>query len=72
MNGSNKLEEADRKPFALCPVCLRKLKHYIKFSNIAQYHTKLLNFISDLKNPMFDREQLLYMTIIRELSLMRE
>jgi len=24
MNGSNKLEEADRKPFLLCPVCTRK------------------------------------------------
>lgn len=25
MNGSNSLEEAKRKPFQLCPICLRKL-----------------------------------------------
>jgi archaemetzincin len=25
MNGSNKLEEADKKPYTLCAVCLRKL-----------------------------------------------
>ena len=31
MNGSSQLEEADKKPFALCPVCLRKLSCYLKF-----------------------------------------
>jgi hypothetical protein len=31
MNGSSQLEEADRKPFALCPVCLRKLSYYFGF-----------------------------------------
>ena len=28
MNGSNLVTEADKKPFALCPVCLRKLDSY--------------------------------------------
>jgi hypothetical protein len=31
MNGSSQLEEADRKPFALCPACLRKLSYYFGF-----------------------------------------
>jgi len=31
MNGSSNLEEADRKPFSLCPVCLRKLSYYLEF-----------------------------------------
>ena len=32
MNGSSQLEEADIKPFALCPVCLRKLASYLGFN----------------------------------------
>ena len=28
MNGSNLVTEADIKPFALCPICLRKLTSY--------------------------------------------
>ena len=31
MNGSSNLEEADQKPFTLCPVCLRKLSYYLGF-----------------------------------------
>jgi hypothetical protein len=30
MNGSNLLDEADKKPFALCPICLRKIAVYLK------------------------------------------
>ena len=30
MNGSNLVTEADKKPFALCPVCLRKLDAYFE------------------------------------------
>ena len=29
MNGSNLVEEADKKPFILCPVCLRKIAVYL-------------------------------------------
>ena len=31
MNGSSQLDEADQKPFALCPVCLRKMSNYLSF-----------------------------------------
>jgi hypothetical protein len=31
MNGSSSLVEADQKPFALCPICLRKLSFYLGF-----------------------------------------
>mmetsp|Transcript_29601 Transcript_29601/g.45119 ORF Transcript_29601/g.45119 Transcript_29601/m.45119 type:complete len:101 (+) Transcript_29601:118-420(+) len=29
MNGSSSLEEADLKPFYLCPVCMKKLMTYL-------------------------------------------
>ena len=29
MNGSNLVNEADQKPFLLCPICLRKLEIYL-------------------------------------------
>ena len=32
MNGSSQLDEADRKPFALCPVCMRKMSSYLGFN----------------------------------------
>mmetsp|Transcript_11204 Transcript_11204/g.18846 ORF Transcript_11204/g.18846 Transcript_11204/m.18846 type:complete len:201 (-) Transcript_11204:181-783(-) len=32
MNGSSALDEADMKPFALCPVCLRKMSSYLFFN----------------------------------------
>lgn len=32
MNGSSQLEEADQKPFALCPVCMRKMSSYLGFN----------------------------------------
>jgi archaemetzincin len=31
MNGSNHLDESDQRPLHLCPVCLRKLHHSIRF-----------------------------------------
>ena len=31
MQGSNHLEEADRRPLDLCPVCLRKLQSAVGF-----------------------------------------
>jgi archaemetzincin len=35
--GSNSLDEADRRPIHLCPVCLRKLAHAIGFEPLAQH-----------------------------------
>ena len=32
MNGSSQLEEADQKPFVLCPVCMRKMSSYLGFN----------------------------------------
>ena len=30
MNGTNLIEEADKKPFALCPICIRKVIYFDK------------------------------------------
>ena len=37
MNGANHLEEADSTPMELCPVCLRKLHHAIRFDPVERY-----------------------------------
>jgi len=37
MCGSNSLEEGDRHPFWLCPVCLAKLCHAVKADPVARY-----------------------------------
>ena len=39
MNGSNHLEELDREPMHLCPVCLRKLHLAADFDPIARYES---------------------------------
>ena len=39
MNGANNLDEADSTPMHLCPVCLRKLHHAIRFDPAARYET---------------------------------
>lgn len=43
MNGANHLEEADATPMHLCPVCLRKLHHAVKFDPVQRYQ-KLKDF----------------------------
>ena len=55
MNGSNLVTEADKKPFALCPICLRKMSVYLKLSN-EMIHGRYLSVISSVEgynNPMF-------------------
>ena len=58
MNGSNHAEESDRKLTFLCPVCLRKLQHAIKFDFLARYEG-LVKFFqgriisADNKNDQF-------------------
>jgi archaemetzincin len=37
MNGANHLDEADATPMHLCPVCLRKLHHAVRFDPAARY-----------------------------------
>lgn len=46
MNGANSLDEADLTPMNLCPVCLRKLHHAIRFDPVARYE-KLARFYTD-------------------------
>ena len=43
MNGSNHLDESDRRPLHLCPVDLRKLHHSIGF-DITKRYADLLTF----------------------------
>jgi hypothetical protein len=37
MNGSNHIDEADARPLAVCPVCLRKLERSIGFDVVQRY-----------------------------------
>src|ERR1051326_3339431 len=37
MNGSNHLQESDRRPLHLCPVCLRKLQSSVGFDVLKRY-----------------------------------
>ncbi|XP_062936941.1 archaemetzincin-2 isoform X4 [Cynocephalus volans] len=46
MQGSNHLEEADRRPLNLCPICLRKLQCAIGF-NIVERYKALVRWIDD-------------------------
>ncbi|XP_029135942.2 archaemetzincin-2 [Labrus bergylta] len=46
MQGSNHLEESDRRPLDLCPVCLRKLQASISFK-IAERYQALLHWVED-------------------------
>jgi archaemetzincin len=43
MNGSNHLEESDRRPLHLCPVCLRKLQFSVGF-DVAKRYEDLATF----------------------------
>lgn len=46
MQGSNHLEEADRRPLNLCPICLRKLQCAIGFKIVERYKA-LVKWIDD-------------------------
>jgi len=49
LNGSNNMEEADKKPLWLCPECLAKLQNCLNFELIERYDN-LIKFFS--KNQM--------------------
>ncbi|KAM8945720.1 archaemetzincin-2 [Pelodytes ibericus] len=51
MQGSNHLEETDRRPLDLCPVCLRKLQSAIGF-NIAARYQALLQWVQEKENDL--------------------
>uniref|UniRef100_A0A2K6TYI2 Archaemetzincin-2 n=1 Tax=Saimiri boliviensis boliviensis TaxID=39432 RepID=A0A2K6TYI2_SAIBB len=46
MQGSNHLEEADRRPLNLCPICLRKLQCAVGFGIVERYKA-LVQWIDD-------------------------
>ncbi len=46
MNGSNSLSESDRRPFHLCPICMRKLHHSIGFE-VRERYRALADFFED-------------------------
>ena len=59
MNGSNLVPEADKKPFALCPICLRKLDVYCEIGcdgGIQKRYSTLTRMIKLLGNKRFGTE----------------
>lgn len=46
MQGSNHLDESDRRPLDFCPICLRKLQFAIGF-NIAERYKALLHWMDE-------------------------
>ncbi|XP_038633288.1 archaemetzincin-2-like isoform X8 [Scyliorhinus canicula] len=52
MQGSNHLEESDRRPIDLCPICLRKLQCAINF-DIKERYKALLRWIEEDSDPEF-------------------
>ena len=77
MNGSSQLDEADRKPFALCPVCLRKLSYYFSFEGEELIRYQELREVfrymnhSDEKNN-FKREIKMFEKIIYKLEKLND
>ena len=69
MNGSNLVTEADIKPFALCPICLRKLASYFQIqSRLADRYFKLIEVIESSDNKRFKKELQLFNDITRTLQ----
>ncbi len=50
MNGANNLQESDRTPMHLCPVCLRKLQASVNF-DVKERYDALLEFNQNAKWP---------------------
>lgn len=65
MNGSNKLDEADRKPFLLCPICTRKQRTYLRIEdNIIQHYEEIANFMESKLSDIIDNEVEIYNKMI--------
>jgi len=62
MNGSNLVTEADKKPFALCPICLRKLDSYCEIGpeGLQERYETLIATIEENQNSMYAKELVLY------------
>ena len=77
MNGSSQLDEADHKPFALCPVCLRKISSYLQFNGEELTYFQELRDVFKLMNhkdkqECFKREIQLFDNVIDKLTLLYE
>ena len=71
MNGSSQLLEADQKPFALCPVCLRKISYYLGFEGEELQRYQELRRVFKLMNHRdnnFTREIELFERVIAKLK----
>lgn len=73
MNGSSQLDEADQKPFALCPVCLRKLSYYLDFEGQELQRYKNLREVVKIMNhkdpnQCYKREIALFTSLISALQ----
>ena len=73
MNGSSQLDEADHKPFALCPVCLRKMSSYLSFNGEELQLYKEMKEVFKLMNhndsqQCFKREIKLFERVIARLN----
>lgn len=56
MNGSNLIEEADKKPFALCPLCLRKIETYLELNTVEALYSRFARIgdhLYKMRNPSF-------------------
>lgn len=70
MNGSNLIEEADRKPFLLCPVCQRKAAHYFnQVDSIPQRFSSIAVTMQAMGNSAFDIDLERIQLLIRQLEL---
>ncbi|XP_029977569.1 archaemetzincin-2 [Sphaeramia orbicularis] len=56
MQGSNHLEESDRRPLDFCPICLRKLQVAIGFK-IADRYKALLQWMEEDQSPVSSPEE---------------
>ncbi len=56
MNGMMTLEEGDRRPSDMCPVCIRKLQKTMNFDMKKRYQA-LMRFCANSKNPYFKKDE---------------
>ena len=76
MNGSSELKGADHKPFALCPVCLRKISSYLVFiGEELDYYKELIDIFKLMNHndekKCFEREIKIYKNVIADLKALK-
>ena len=67
------MDEADHKPFALCPVCLRKISSYLQFNGEElEYYQELRNVFKLMNHndtqSSFKREIKLFEKVITRMQ----